>query len=96
MKKLAVFFILFLLAIAIFSFAKFSGNSVKNVEAKTPITIYKSSSCGCCGLYTSYLNKNDFDVKVVDMSDISLSNTKKENSTIFTELSYLYCWRLFC
>jgi hypothetical protein len=45
-----------------------NGNVVKNGEA----TIYKSLSCGCCGLYSNYLQgKSNFDVNIVDMQNIN-------------------------
>lgn len=35
------------------------------------VTIYKSASCGCCGLYAEHLKQNGFSVKVVEQQDIS-------------------------
>ncbi len=35
------------------------------------ITVYKSPSCGCCQLWVDYLKANGFEVKTVDMDDLS-------------------------
>jgi hypothetical protein len=35
------------------------------------ITVYKSPSCGCCGKWVDYLRANGFEVKVVDIDDLS-------------------------
>lgn len=39
--------------------------------APTVITVYKSPSCGCCGLWVDYLKENGYQVKVVDLDDLS-------------------------
>ncbi len=41
--------------------------SLKGVEA----VIYKSSSCGCCNLYASYLEKKGFKVQMVQKDDLT-------------------------
>ena len=46
-------------------------NNVDGNNAKVKTTIFKSESCGCCDLYTSYVDKKGFDVEVVQMDDIS-------------------------
>jgi hypothetical protein len=35
-------------------------------RSKTPITIYKSSTCGCCAKWVDYLKDNDFETTVHD------------------------------
>ena len=35
------------------------------------VTVYKAASCGCCGKWVDYLRANGFEVKVVDMDDLS-------------------------
>lgn len=39
--------------------------------APVRVTVYKSSSCGCCGEWVTYMKKNRFDVKVIPMDDPS-------------------------
>ena len=39
--------------------------------AVSVVTVYKSASCGCCGKWVDYLRANGFEVKVVDMDDLS-------------------------
>lgn len=41
----------------------------------TPITVYKTPSCGCCAKWAEYLSDNGFDVAVVDRS--TLTDTKR-------------------
>lgn len=40
------------------------------VLASPTVTVYKSSSCGCCEKYISYLRANDFTVNAVDQNDM--------------------------
>lgn len=39
--------------------------------AVSVVTVYKSPSCGCCGKWVDYLRANGFEVKVVDIVDLS-------------------------
>lgn len=34
------------------------------------ITIFKTPSCGCCGVYTQYMNKEGFKVSIKEMMDL--------------------------
>ena len=44
---------------------------------KEDITIYKSLSCGCCGIYADYFeNKGNVDVKIVDVGGDTSIKTK--------------------
>ena len=36
---------------------------------KTPITVYKSPSCGCCGKWIEHIAANGFEPKVIDIAD---------------------------
>ena len=36
-----------------------------------PITVYKSPSCGCCGEWVKYMDKNGFQTKVIPMEDVT-------------------------
>ena len=36
-----------------------------------PITVYKSPTCGCCAGWAEYLQKNGFQVSIVDRHDLS-------------------------
>jgi hypothetical protein len=40
-------------------------------EAAPTVTVYKSSTCGCCGKWIEYLRTNGFAVNAVDVPDIS-------------------------
>lgn len=40
-------------------------------EAPTPITVYKSPSCGCCAKWVEHLRANGFAPTVRDMEDLS-------------------------
>lgn len=46
-----------------------SGQDFK--DGLATFTIYKSSSCGCCGNYVGYMKNKDFNIKVSELSDIS-------------------------
>lgn len=45
--------------------------AVPGAAAVSVVTVYKSASCGCCGKWVDYLRANGFEVKVVDMDDLS-------------------------
>src|SRR6186997_1724078 len=36
--------------------------------AATKVTVYKTSSCGCCRLWVDHMKANDFDVQAMDVS----------------------------
>lgn len=40
------------------------------VQAATPVTLYKSPTCGCCEAYVSYLKANGFDVEAINSNDM--------------------------
>ncbi|HEU4642505.1 MAG TPA: DUF411 domain-containing protein [Gemmatimonadaceae bacterium] len=40
-------------------------------EAPTPITVYKSPSCGCCAKWVEHLRAHGFAPSVRDMDDVS-------------------------
>ena len=44
--------------------------------AGTPITVYKTSTCGCCGNWVAQLKTSGFDVKVVEVEDTAASRAK--------------------
>ena len=39
-------------------------------RAATPMTVYKSPTCGCCEKYVDYLHENDFAVKAMNESNM--------------------------
>lgn len=52
------------------------GLAISNMDE---ITLYKEGSCGCCGIYTNYLDKKvEGKIKVVDMPEVN-SIKKKYN-----------------
>ena len=46
--------------------------------APTPITVYKSASCGCCKSWVTYMNANGFAVNAIDLSDDALESKKSQ------------------
>lgn len=77
-----VFIIIIALAIGAFSSKLIfpSSDNTTNTPAQTnsgpKITIYKSPTCGCCGNYSAYLEKQGFDVEVVETNDIASIKTE--------------------
>ena len=46
-------------------------NTVKNIDGEK-ITIFKSASCGCCDIYSTYMKKQDgFNVEIITQQDIT-------------------------
>jgi hypothetical protein len=41
------------------------------VAAATPMTIYKTPTCGCCKEWVTHVQKNGFAPKVIDMDDLT-------------------------
>ena len=41
------------------------------VAAGTPITVYKTPTCGCCKAWVTHLEKNGFAPKTHDLNDLS-------------------------
>ena len=64
--------VVILVVIAFFAFSRTRASSfeaVKNFNGE--MNIYKSSNCGCCGLYGSYFKrKGNSNVKITDIEDI--------------------------
>ena len=72
--KIIAFFLLILL----FLIASCSNNNVNNDDivdnlndGKVKVQIFKSSSCGCCDAYSKYTGKNEYNVEVNDVQDMS-------------------------
>ncbi|MDP2648521.1 MAG: DUF411 domain-containing protein [bacterium] len=42
------------------------------------VVVHKSASCGCCGVYTTYLKREGYGVDVRNMSDSDLGAKKRE------------------
>lgn len=58
-------------------FIKEQGLSLNDSKIKTAlqgqeIVVYKTKTCGCCHIYTRYLDKENTNVKVVDVDDLSV------------------------
>ncbi|MGE3955831.1 MAG: DUF411 domain-containing protein [Vicinamibacterales bacterium] len=45
-------------------------------QAKPQMTVYKSSTCGCCSKWVEHMQANGFDVKAIDVDD--LDKVKRE------------------
>ena len=41
------------------------------------VTVYKTSSCGCCRLWVDHLKANGFDVQAMDVSSADVRNVSK-------------------
>ena len=51
------------------------------VQGQTPeITVYKTATCGCCGVWVTHLRENKFTVKVVEV-DSTAEHQKKYGVT---------------
>ena len=42
----------------------------KLAEPKTPISVWKTRTCGCCTLWADHMRANGFDVKVQDVDNL--------------------------
>ena len=81
MNKILFFSIFLIIIVAIGGYIVFNNASQSEGEltgmlAGMKATIYKSSSCGCCDLYTKYPKKYGFQVEIVDILDLDSIKTK--------------------
>ena len=53
-------------------------------EAGTPITVYRSPTCGCCEKWAKHLETSGFDVELRDVQDMGFV---KQSSGVPTKLS---------
>ena len=42
----------------------------KPAPVKTPVTVYKSPTCGCCGKWVEYMQANGFAATTTNMADV--------------------------
>ena len=40
-------------------------------QSRTPVTVYKSPTCGCCGEWVKHMEANGFSVEVHDVADVT-------------------------
>ncbi len=66
-KKIVVVFIIVSLAAVVLG----CSSGTKTQFPKQQVTIFKSQSCGCCGAYTNYMQKQGFAVQVNDISNMN-------------------------
>lgn len=48
----------------------------KPVSSRTPIVVYKTPTCGCCGKWVAHLEEHGFATRVTEMDDLSDVKTK--------------------
>ena len=48
----------------------------KRAAAPIPIAVYKTPTCGCCGKWVAYMERNGFKATVTEMPDTSPARTK--------------------
>ncbi len=58
------------LILGILSLIIIAGCSKTNIRGTTPITIFKSESCGCCDLFINYMDDQDFGVNIQEVDDV--------------------------
>jgi hypothetical protein len=59
-----------LVPIAALAFVATAWLSAQTPAAKPQMTVYKSSTCGCCSNWVAHMKANGFDVKAIDVDDI--------------------------
>ena len=65
MKKTTLAAALAALALGVVTYAQ---TKPAATGAATKVTVYKTSSCGCCRLWVDHLKQNGFDVQAMDVS----------------------------
>ncbi len=65
-----------LLGMALAAAAPLAAGVRLSAQAKPQMTVYKSSTCGCCSLWVEHMQANGFAVKAIDVEDVD--KVKKE------------------
>jgi hypothetical protein len=63
-----------LIAVVATSHAAFA--QTKPAPVKTPVAVYKSPTCGCCGKWVEHMNASGFAATATDMPDVAPIKTK--------------------
>tara|TARA_Y100000294_G_C8522459_1_gene323465 strand:- start:664 stop:1137 length:474 start_codon:yes stop_codon:yes gene_type:complete len=69
MGKITILIILIFLIGLIYGCS--SSNVTGNANKDTKVTVFKSPSCGCCVGYIAELERNGFDVEIVETTDMT-------------------------
>ncbi len=77
-KLLLALFIAGLIAVAGCASQNTNGRNQISGKVAEGVTaaIFKSSGCGCCGIYSQYMGKKGFNVQIVDTEDLSSTKSK--------------------
>ena len=73
MQNLKIFLpLVILLLVIIYTFSLFGGNTSPegSFHRSEKVIVHKDPSCGCCGVYVSYLRRQGFEVEVDDNTDM--------------------------
>lgn len=46
--------------------------------SQTTAKLYKNPNCGCCGEYAKYMERNGFDVEVIDTEELTAIKTERD------------------
>jgi hypothetical protein len=55
----------------ILTFVIAAGSSLAGQKGGAVVEVYKTPTCGCCGLWVKHLQQNGFTARVTDMDDLS-------------------------
>ncbi len=71
-KPIFLIFLVFMMVLVYgCSSSSVTGNAVNDADgAKAEVTIFKDSSCGCCGVYSQYLGKKEYSVEAVTVQNM--------------------------
>ncbi|MBI5389648.1 DUF411 domain-containing protein [Candidatus Woesearchaeota archaeon] len=80
MKKMNIYLFVGLLVAAVViagcTSSKPNGPTGNGVDDAKKVTIFKSESCGCCGIFVQYMDQRGYDVEVVQTPDMSAIKEK--------------------
>lgn len=71
LRTVALVAVVAILAIALAIVLAPGGNDGADTPARAKVDMYASPTCGCCKEYVAYLRANDFEVRVIEMEDLS-------------------------
>src|SRR3989344_3592869 len=77
MSKTTILSALFVVVVAAAGIA-FTSGTPSDGSSLGSVVVHKSPTCGCCGVYVSYLKKLGYGVEVHDINDNDLAAKKRE------------------
>jgi hypothetical protein len=68
MNKTIILTMLFVVGVVAIGAVFMRGEQTQSLDK---VVVYKTATCGCCGVYTSYLKREGYDVEINTLNDLT-------------------------